>query len=225
MAGYVTSTQEIAEAYRKIQIYARDGKVALAPSDDGKTKLLLLEKKKHPYTVSVREGLLTLKPSRTKWYHFLRLGIDRSEIRLLVPQSTLEEIKVKANVGKVDLHSIACSGPIEIQTNTGTLHAEDVTCQNFNTKGNTGSAILNRLQAKESITVKRNTGNVTLNDCAAPKIFVKTNTGKACGRLPSDTMFLTRTNPGRVKTPQAPIGAQIGCICEIKTNTGNIKFE
>ena len=225
MAGYVTSTHTLTEAYTKIQILAKNAKVRIEPSDDGGSKLVLCEKKRYPYALSVQDGTLTVKPTKTGWLHALRIGIDRSEIRLFVPQSTLEEIAIKSNVGRIDLHSVICNGTIEIETNTGALHASEIACKSFRSKGNTGSASLCKCSAQESISIKRNAGSVLLNDCTAPDTFIKTNTGRVGGKLPSHTVFSVRTNTGRVKTPQASMGKEIGGRCEIRTNTGSIKFE
>ncbi len=84
---------------------------------------------------------------------------------------------------------------------------------------------MNKLTATQNISIKRGTGKVSLNDCFAREIFVKTNTGSVRGRLPSNMAFIVRTNTGRMEIPKVPIGEAIGGRCEIKTNTGNIKFE
>ena len=186
MLGYVTNTHVITDVYQKIQIHAQEAKVKIEPSEDDRTKLVFFEKKSRPYEVAVADDTLTIKPTKAKWYNFLRIGIDRSRITLLVPKSSLAGLSVKSNVGCVELCSIACSGAIEVHTNTG---------------------------------------KVVLNDCVAPDIFVRTNTGCVCGKLPSNVVFTVRTNTGRIETPKAPIGEVIGGRCEVKTNTGSVKFE
>ena len=225
MAGYATYTYDITNTYVKIQIFGGDAKVSLAPSADNKTKLVVREKKRRPYEFFVKDGTLVVRPTKRKWYHLLKIGMDRAEIRLSVPEQALEEISVKAGVGCVSLASMACTGMVDVQTGTGKLCAQNVTCKNFTSVGNTGSAALEQCTAKESISIKRNTGGVLLNDCSAPEIFAKTNTGSVGGNLPPNTVFLVRTNTGRVKVPKASAGEVIGGRCEIKTNTGSVHFE
>lgn len=225
IARYVTSTYEIEDTYKKIWLNAKDAKVKIESSDDDHTKLFLFEKKRAPYGFFIQDGTLTIQSAKTKWYHFLKIGIDRSEIRLCVPKATLEAISVRSNVGKVDISSIVCNGTIEVEVNTGRVNLENVFCKDFDSKGNTGSISLNQLIAKERIFIKRRTGKVILNDCAAPEISVKTNTGGVGGRLPANMMFIIRTNTGRVEIPKVPVGEAICGRCEIKTNTGNIRFE
>ena len=222
---YVTNTHQITDTYKKILLNGKDAKVKIKPSNDNSTKLEFFESKKRPYKFFIEDDTLIIKLSKTRWYHFFKVSIDRSEISLYVPKSTLETISVRSNTGHVDLSSITCNGTIDIQINTGNINLDNVFCQAFSSKGNTGCISLNKLTATESILIKRRTGNVSLNNSHAPEIFVKTNTGKVCGRLPSNIIFIVRTNTGKIEIPPTPIGESIGGRCEIKTNTGHIKFE
>ena len=225
ISRYITNTNEITDTYKKILLNTKDAKVKIEPSNDNGTKLVFFENKKHPYEFFIEDDTLTIKLVKTRWYNLLRVGIDRSEIRLYVPKSTLETISVRSNTGHVDISSIICNGAIDIQINTGNINLENVSCQSFNSKGNTGCISLNQLTATESVSIKRGTGKVSLNDSSAPEFFIKTNTGSVGGRLLSNTVFTVRTNTGKIKIPKPPVGGAIGGRCEIKTNTGNINFE
>ena len=101
----------------------------------------------------------------------------------------------------------------------------DFDSKSFDSKGNSGSVSLCGISVKEHISIKRNVGRVMLKDCAAPEISVKTTTGSVCGRLPSNTAFTVSTKTGKVEIPKVPLGEAITGRCEIKTNTGNIRFE
>ena len=225
LAGYAAKRYEIREAYTKIRLTAKDAKVKIAPSEDGVTALAISEKKRRPYRCVVTDGTLTVEPLKKKWYHALRIGRDRSEISLYLSAAVPEALEVSANVGCVEISSIACCGEIDIVVNTGRLSVVDVSCQSFESRGNTGALSATGLIAEKSISVKRNTGKVLLTDCVSPEILVKTNTGSVGGRLPSGTSFSVRTNTGSVELPKAPIGEAVGGRCEIKTNTGHIRFE
>ena len=223
-ARYVTSTHEIKDAYKKVQIDAKEARVKIEVSSGG-TSVVFFERKRRPYECFVREDTLTIVPKKARWYHFLRIDIDRSEIKLSLPESLLEALSVKVNVGSVDLSSVACSGRIEIKANTGKVTACGVSCSSFDSQGNTGSITLQELAAEDSICVKRNTGRVTVNDCHAKRYRIQTNTGKVCGKLPANTVFAVKTNTGRVELPEIAIGDAVGAICEVKTNTGSVRFE
>ena len=222
---HVASTHEITDTYKKILLDVKNAKVKIEPSNSNGTKLFFFEDQKHPHEFFIEDDTLTIKLVKTRWYNLLRVGVDRSEIRLYVPESTLETISVRSNTGCVDISSIICNGAIDIQINTGNVNLKSVSCQALRSKGNTGCISLDKLTATESVSIKRRTGKVSLNDSSAPEIFVETNTGSVCGRLPSNTVFAVCTCTGKIKIPKPPIGETIGGRCEIKTNTGNIRFE
>ena len=221
---YVNASYEITDSYSRILIDAEEGAVRVEPSPDNFTKFVVCQKKNRPYEYFVQDDTLTIKPAKRKWFNFFSIGIDHSKINLFVPEKIYESISVDTNVGHVDISSINCDN-LTVQRNTGKLKVDNVCCIQFEAKGNTGATVLNNLVAKEKIKIKNNTGKVLLNDCSAPDIFAKTNTGNVCGKLPAGTMFKTNTTTGRIETPKATIGEVIIGICEIKTNTGNIKFE
>ena len=221
---YVTSTHLITDTYKEILLLAQNAKVQLEASPNDNTSLILLAKKKRPYEFFTQNGTLTIRPAKTKWYHAFRIGADRSQIKLSLPSTKLEKITVRANTGSVAIRAIACGEHILLQANTGSIQAENVFCKVFDSKGNAGAVALHGVSAQERISIRRNTGKILLNDCTAPEIFVKTNTGRVCGKLPTNVVFTARTKTGKIEVPQPPIGEAVGGRCEIKTNTGSIRF-
>ena len=225
IAKYITNTYKVTDPYKEILLYATDAKVKIEPADDNDTRVVFFEKKNRLYEFFVEDGILTIQSTKAKWYNFLKIGVDRSEIKLYIPKSMLEKISVMSNVGCVDLSSINCSGMIDIKINTGKINLEHISCMNFKSKGNTGSVSLNDCIVSESIAIKSNTGKVSLNDCSALDVFVQTNTGSVRGRLPSNTAFTVSTKTGKIEIPKFSIGEVVCGRCEIKTKTGSIKFD
>lgn len=224
-ASYITSEFEITDSYNKILLATKTAAIKIAPSGDTTTKLVVYEKKRRPHEFFIQDGTLTVKPKKAKWYNFLRIGIDKSQIKLFIPLENPDEISVKTNVGGVDISKIKCSGDIDVKVNTGKVNLDSVSCKSFTSLGNTGSVFLNNLTASKSVSIKRNTGKVSLQDVFAPEIFVKTNTGRVSGKLPSNTVITAHTNTGKTELPKIPLGEVVGGRCEIKTNTGSIVFE
>ena len=224
IAGYVTSTYEITDAYQKILLDAKEAKIEIEASSNDTTKLVFFENQKRRYVFDVQNGTLTVRLRKTKWYNFLRIGFKRSEIKICVPESILEALTVKATVGCVAISSIVRTGDISVQTNTGKVTVCDTSCKAFHSKTGTGNVVLSKLMATDTVSLKCNTGKVSLNDCNAREFLVKTNTGNVFGKLPSNTVFAVKTHTGKIETPKPAIGEVIGARCEIKTNTGKIKF-
>ena len=222
---YVERIQVITDEYKKIVIFSKDASVNIEPTEEKYTKTIFFEKKRNPYKFTINQDTLIITPEKTKVFNLFRIGVDQSKISLYIPKSTIENLSITSNVGKVDINSITSEGNIDIQTNTGKINLKDVTCKKFESKGNTGSIFLKKVTAKESIFIKRNTGKVELNNCISPEIFIKNNTGKVCGALPSNTVFVTHTKTGQVEIPTPSIGELVGGRCEIRTNTCSINFE
>jgi len=225
IARYITSNYEITDTYKRILIDAKNANVKIQPSSDDNTKMVFFEDKRRQYSFDVQDNILTIKLQKAKWFNHLRIGFKRSEIKICVPKAILETIDIKTKVGSVDISSIVCDQAIGIKVNTGKVNIQFVTCKVFNLKVNTATAMINKLLAKEKVAIKSNTGNVSLTDCNSHEFFVKTNTGSVCGKLPSGTVFNCTTNTGKIITPQINIGEVISARCEIRTNTGSIKFE
>lgn len=84
---------------------------------------------------------------------------------------------------------------------------------------------MNNLIAEDRVSIECDTRRVSLNDCNAREFFVKTNTGSVSGKRPTTTVFVVKTNTGKTEIPKTTIGEAISTRCEVKTSTGNIKFE
>ena len=222
---YFTNTGEVTDFYERILINAKEASVKIEPACDDSTKLVFFQKRKRPYSFDVQNGTLIIKLQKLKWYNFLSIGFNRSEIKIRIPKSILETLSIKATVGSIHISSIVCKGDIDIKMNTGKVSILDTNCKYFHLKGNTGKIELNKLTASDRISINQNTGNVSLTDCDCREFFVKTNTGNVYGKLPQGTLFLIKTNTGKVETPKMTIGETINAKCEIITHTGNITFE
>ena len=109
---------------------------------------------------------------------------------------------------------------INLLVSTGKTSLTDVQCKKLTTTGDTGDIALEKVIATENLTIKRTTGDVTFEHCDAEEISVITDTGKISGSLLTDKVFIAETNTGRINVPKTTSGG----ICEIKTDTGDIKI-
>ena len=222
---YATNTYDVTDAYKDIALFSKNASITVEPSEDGCTRVVFIEKKRPILQLSVQGETLTVRQGKAKWYDFLKVGIRRSEIKLFVPASTPRSLSVRSSVGQIDIRSISCAENLNIVTSTAKTVLDNVTAQSIDVKGGTGQILLNSIVVGGQIHLKSNTGQISLSDCSAPEILVKANTGSVSGKLPSGTVFIARSNTGNVKLPKAELGDVIRGRCEVKTNTGNIRFE
>ncbi|MBO7214576.1 MAG: DUF4097 family beta strand repeat protein [Clostridia bacterium] len=221
---YITNEYEIVDDFKKLQVSAVDVNLCVEQSNNDKTKIVFCCKKNRKYEFGVIDGVLTIQLQKKKWYNYLKLGFKRANIKICLPKTILEGVNVKANVGLVDVSCLNCNGQVDIKLNCGKVTVSDSKCNTFNLIGNTGSITLNNLDANDSLFVRSNTAKVFLNDCNSREFIIKTNTGNVYGKLPKNTAFNVKTNTGKIELPKAEIGSAITTTCEVKTNTGNIKF-
>ena len=59
---------------------------------------------------------------------------------------------------------------------------------------------------------------MTLENCDAATVRIETNTGDVSASLLSEKIFVTKTDTGKVRIPDAQGGGR----CEISTSTGDI---
>ena len=131
------------------------------------------------------------------------------------------EVDILVTTGRVNVKSVVCSGDIKLKVNTGKSSFTDVNCKNFTTNGSTGDISLENVIATEKLCIERDTGDVRLEGCDAGEIFIQTDTGSVSGSLLTDKIFIAETDTGRVNVPKSTRGG----ICEITTDTGDIKME
>ena len=129
-------------------------------------------------------------------------------------------IDLEVSTGHVSLANVASFGELELEVSTGKAKLTDVTCTTLSTEGDTGDIILKNVVATEKFFIERGTGYVKFDGCDAAEIFVETDTGDVEGTLLSGKVFMARSDTGKVDVPRTATGG----ICEIETDTGNIKI-
>ena len=131
------------------------------------------------------------------------------------------DVELSVETGKVTVSDLRCGNNMSVKVGTGKCELDGVSCARFTSEGDTGKIEMKNLIATDRITVERSTGDVRFESCDAAEIFVETDTGDVTGSLLSDKIFRTDTDTGREDVPKTNTGG----ICEITTDTGDIKIE
>ncbi len=130
------------------------------------------------------------------------------------------EFNLSVTTGKVSVDSVTCDGDVIVGVTTGKANITDVECRNVISTGSTGDIVLTNVIASDKISINISTGDVKLEVCDAAEIFIETDTGDITGTLLSEKIFSAKSDTGKVKVPRGVTGG----ICEIITDTGNIKI-
>lgn len=139
---------------------------------------------------------------------------------VLIENLSAKEIDVTTSTGRITFSAVNCDGNVSVNVSTGKVQLTDVRCRNLNSDGSTGTVLLKNVIAVEGFSIERSTGDVGFDACDAAVISVKTDTGDVTGSLLSSKIFITRTDTGKVDVPKTVSGG----VCEITTDTGNIRI-
>lgn len=148
------------------------------------------------------------------------LSIKTSTGNIVVEDISVDSLELSVSTGKITASKIDCKGDLKVKVSTGKSILSEVKCKNLITTGSTGDITLIDVIAEENFDIERNTGDVKLERCDAAKILIVTDTGKVSGSLLSNKIFVTKTDTGKIEVPSSAEGG----ICEITTDTGDIKI-
>ena len=130
-------------------------------------------------------------------------------------------IKIESDTGNIGISSVASGCDIDIKTDTGSIKLTDSTCTDLTAESDTGDISLVNVAAVNRICVESDTGNIKLKNSDAADLSLETDTGDVTGTLLSEKIFIAKSHTGNVNVPKTRTGG----ICEIITDTGDIKID
>lgn len=137
-----------------------------------------------------------------------------------IRNATVGSMELMVSTGDVDLTSVTVTDKIDVKVSTGDIEFSGVRCKSLVSTGSTGEVELKDVIATGLFSIERSTGDIELTECDAGEIHIKTDTGDVSGSLLSDKIFFPKSDTGRIHVPKTTAGG----ICEVTTDTGNIKF-
>lgn len=235
-----TSSYEIHDFFHSIRIDTTTADISFRRNDEKFCKVVCYEKENLPHTVSVENEILSIGNATEKeWYDYIGWSAAPEIIvylpseaydSLIVESSTgnielsnfeFQTISLSVSTGDIEINSIRCAKDLRIDVSTGKVDLTDIYCWNLTTEGDTGRIQMRNVFADEAITVRRSTGDVRFDTCDAANFYVETDTGAVEGTLCSKKNFIVKTDTGKIDVPESTLGG----ICEITTDTGDIKIE
>jgi len=240
-ASYETRTEEITESFQNISIKSNVDDITLAPSEDGKCTVVLLEKDNLKHEVTVEDDTLTITSNdNSGWFDFLSFSFEGPSVTVYLPAEEYGTLTIEATTGKIDVAGVSagqmslsvttgdikvssttCEGTADAHVTTGDAKLEDVVSKDLYSTGNTGDLVMKNVTASGEFRLERSTGDIRMENCDAGSISAKTSTGDVVGSLKTDKVFLTETGTGDVEVPKTTSGG----VCEITTGTGDIRIE
>ena len=236
---YRTVTVDIDESFTDIAIDTDTEDIAFVPSEDGKCRVVFVEREKEEHTASVKGNALeiALKDTR-KWYdHITLFSVKETKVtvylpaggygRLTVKESTgdisipgdfgFESADITVSTGDVSLNA-SVSGRLRVAADTGSIRLEDLSAGEIDLKVTTGGVTARGVICEGNMAVRVSTGRTELTNVTCAGFTSTGSTGRISMEnvICADAMEIERST-GNVKLDRCD-AAEIG----IKTGTGSV---
>jgi len=150
----------------------------------------------------------------------LTLETDTGDIR--VDTEALRGLTIRTSTGETHVSSVKNASRFYVQSNTGKILLQNMTCRFLEAKTDTGEVRLEDTVAVVGCTITTETGDVYFENFDAPEgLGITTDTGNVTGTLLTPKQFLTETDTGEVNVPKTVEGG----LCSVTTDTGDINIE
>ena len=238
-ANYETNSYTLNGNFETIEIRTDEAAVTFQPSEDGKTRVVCVEREKVRHEVFIENASLKiLAADRRAWYDFLFLfSLKPQSVTVYLPSEHYAALTIAAKTGDVSVPVLFSFGDAEITVSTGDVTFDASSDGGLKISTSTGDIHMNRVQA-ESIDLSVSTGRIEGRDIDCKEtLSVKVSTGKtdltdvACKVLRSTGTTGAVTLKNVVATEDFRIERDTGDVrfesCDagqisVKTSTGNV---
>lgn len=177
---YQEKDYEIRESFENISIVADTARISLAPSQDGKVKVVCYERENMVHNVTVADGTLAieLKDSR-KWYEHIGIQFGSPRITVYLPDEVYGAFSLQSSTGDITLPADFTFESISVAVSTARVNCSATATGEILIRSSTGSIAAEKLSAA-ALELSVSTGRITVTDVTcAGDISVHVSTGKA----------------------------------------------
>lgn len=236
---YETNTYPVEEAFTDISINTDTADILFKVTEDNECKVVCRVPEKVTHTVSVQEGILTIKEDdQRKWYEHIGISFEITRLTVYLPKAQYGSLLIHGNTGNIEIpkdfhfdaidistntgrikNDASAAGTVKLSTNTGDIHAADLSAASFSFCVSTGNITVSDLQCAGDILINVNTGETILSDVTCQNMTTSGNTGKlSLKNVIAAERFSIERSTGDVNFD----GCDAGEIF-VKTSTGHVR--
>ena len=235
---------EIENAFENLDIDIVRSNFEIKKSEDGKNRVVCYERENAESKVVAEDNVLKItQRDERAWYKkwFFNWGwITGDEMRVTVYLAgdayndlkvesvigsvnvgsgfTFNSIKAATNTGSVTVNSNSTSY-IDLETDTGSIHATDVTATSIKAGSGTGSINLVKVNINGDINVEKHTGSMNIEDSHCDNMYVESTTGSVnVARTTADGNMNIKCSTGSINFENAD-----AANLDLESSTGSIK--
>lgn len=214
-----TNTYEFSETFTNLAIESSTTDILLAPSQDGKCRVVCHEYAKQSHTVTVEDGTLTVRAEDTrKWYdHITFFSFRTPKLTVYLPQSEYADLQIAVTTGDVELPENFTFSNINIAATTGDVECRASATGDIRIAVTTGDIEMENLSAG-TITLSITTGDTDLTDITCQNL---TSSG-VTGDLEMEDVILTEKLSVERSTGDVELKSCDAGEISIETSTGDV---
>ncbi len=195
--AYTTNTYEVDGDFKNISIDVETTKIAFAPADNGRCKIVFFEDEKVRHSASVQNGTLVIDTVDTrKWYEHFSISFSQPRMTVYLPRNEYDSLFIETDTGDIaipkdfsfdtliidgDTSDVDCSASasqgIEIKLSTGDIRLEDIATEQLKLTTDTGRIQVNTADVGANIRIETDTGRVELTDTSCHDLYTESDTG------------------------------------------------
>lgn len=239
-AKYQTVTHELNQEVLHISVRSTTADVLVAPSEDGKARVVCTEHKKIKHAVTETDGQLTVSVvDERAWYDHIQLfSFTTPKITVYLPMTEYGTLSVEGSTGDVKIsdgfsfESIgvkASSGDVfcgassadtlTVHVSTGDVRLNDTTARAITLSTSTGDISLSRVTSTGNIQIDVSTGDVEMTDVRCQSL---SSTGST-GDVELENVIATESIRLERSTGDVELDRCDAAEVFIETNTGDVE--
>lgn len=194
---FETNTYSGTDRITGIRVDTDTADIRFAPSEDGQWKVVCHEAEKMNHTVSVKDGILTIKVvDEREWYDHIGIWIGSETVTIYLPEQEYASLVIRESTGDVEVpkafrfgtidinvstgavrNYASATGVIKITASTGDIHVEDVSAASMELSVTTGHVTGRSLTCEGKLSVGVSTGDAQLTDVKCENFTSDGSTG------------------------------------------------
>ncbi len=219
---YVTNTYEITDDFENIIVDTNTADVAFYLSADDTCKVVCEEDQKLPHTVTVSDGILTVKlVDNRAWYEYIGVSFGKTKISVYLPKSEYGVLDISNDTGNVEIPSEFSFGNANVSVSTGAVKCFADVSGLLKIKASTGDVTLDKTNVG-ALDIKVSTGTVNIVEAfSAGEVKIEVSTGKTNISELNCKDLITEGDTGRITLKNVIASGKF----DIERSTGHVTFE
>ena len=174
----VTKDFNFEESINKIDVDIVTADLTFKPSEDGKTKVVSIEREKIHHTAKVVNETLVIREQDDrkfyeKWFGFM----GRMKVTVYLPETSYQDLKIEVTTGDILSEDSFAFDKVNIDSTTGDIKLANISGSSADIKVTTGCISLNNYNLTGALNADTTTGDYTLNNVTCSNAKLHTTSG------------------------------------------------